>query len=174
MGSRPHLLFCAWKTAWLAPELIVSMGPCPHLWFLHAKQWLLDQINKSLWVPDLTCRFVHANSVINSRITSLYGFQPSSVVFCIQNSDLRTKIARLYGSHTSPVNFFMQNSVPSTRITCLYRSHPLSVVFAGKTATFGPDIQVCIVPRPHLLFWAHITACLAQEWKDYIASSHHL
>ena len=33
-------------------------GSCPHLWFLHAKQRLLDPNNKSLWVPDLTCRFV--------------------------------------------------------------------------------------------------------------------
>ena len=36
------------------------MGPSPHLWFLQAKQRLLDQNYKSLWVPDLTCRFVHA------------------------------------------------------------------------------------------------------------------
>ena len=28
-------------------------------------------------------------------------------------------------------------------------------------------------PRPHLLFWAHITACLAQEYKGYIGSSPH-
>ena len=27
---------------------------------LHAKQRLLDQTNKSLWVPDLTCDFLHA------------------------------------------------------------------------------------------------------------------
>ena len=34
------------------------MGPSPHLWFLHAKQRLLDQIYKSLWVPDLTYGFL--------------------------------------------------------------------------------------------------------------------
>ena len=60
MGPRPHLWFTAIKTATLAPELQVSMGPNPHLWFLHAKQRLLDQNYKSLWVPDLTCRFVLA------------------------------------------------------------------------------------------------------------------
>ena len=43
----------------LAHELLVSMGSCPHLWFLDAKQRLLDWINKSLWVPDIACRFVH-------------------------------------------------------------------------------------------------------------------
>ena len=60
MGPRPHLSFCACKTVCLASELLVSMGPSPHLWFLHAKQRLLDPNNKSLWAPDITCRFEHA------------------------------------------------------------------------------------------------------------------
>ena len=34
----------------------------------------------SLWVPHLTCDFVHAISVPSIRITSLYGSQTSSVV----------------------------------------------------------------------------------------------
>ena len=59
MGVRPHLSFCARKTAQLAHESLVSMCPSPHLWFLHAKQRLKEQNNKSLWVPDMTCRFVH-------------------------------------------------------------------------------------------------------------------
>ena len=42
MGARPHLWVFAFKTATLAPELQVSMGSSPHLWFLHAKQRLLD------------------------------------------------------------------------------------------------------------------------------------
>ena len=37
MGPIPHLSFCACETGWLASELLVSMGPSPHLWFLHAK-----------------------------------------------------------------------------------------------------------------------------------------
>ena len=36
------------------------MGHSPYLWFLHAKQRILEQNYKSLWVPDLTCRFVRA------------------------------------------------------------------------------------------------------------------
>ena len=84
MGTRPHLSFCAWKTSWLAQELqvsvgprphqsfcarktaclaseiLVSMGPSPHLRFLDAKQRLLVQNNKSLWVSDLTCCLVPA------------------------------------------------------------------------------------------------------------------
>ena len=58
MGPSHNHLFCACKTACLAAELLITMGPCPHLWFLHAKQGLLDQNYRSLWVPDLTCRFV--------------------------------------------------------------------------------------------------------------------
>ena len=48
---RHDLSFCACKKAWLAPELLVYMGPSPHLWFLHAKQRLLDKNYKSLWIP---------------------------------------------------------------------------------------------------------------------------
>ena len=58
IGPRPHLLFYAFKTGTLAPELQVSMGPSPYLWLLHAKQRLLDQKYKSVWVPDLTNGFL--------------------------------------------------------------------------------------------------------------------
>ena len=80
MAPRPHLSFCAIKTAWLAPELLVSKGLSPHLWFLHAKQRLLDQNCKSLWVPALTCGFCIENSDFSTRIASLYGYQTSPVV----------------------------------------------------------------------------------------------
>ena len=43
MGPRPHLLFFAFKTASLAPELQVSMGPIPHLLYLHSQQRHYDQ-----------------------------------------------------------------------------------------------------------------------------------
>ena len=59
-GSQPSSVVFACKTAWLAPESLVSMGSSPHLWFLNAKQWALDQNYKSLWVPNLTCCFVHS------------------------------------------------------------------------------------------------------------------
>ena len=71
MGPRPHLSFCAIKTAWLAPELLVSMDLSPHLWFLHAKQRLLDQNCKTLWVPALLCGFCIENSGFSTRIVSL-------------------------------------------------------------------------------------------------------
>ena len=59
MGPRLLLSFFAFKTSTLAPVLQVSMGPSPHLWFLHAKQRILDQKYQSPWFPDLTCPFVH-------------------------------------------------------------------------------------------------------------------
>ena len=41
-------------------QILVSMGPSPHLWFLDVKQRLLDPNNMPLWVPDMTCRFMHS------------------------------------------------------------------------------------------------------------------
>ena len=118
MCSSPCLWFCACKTATLALELLVSMGPSPHLCFLHAKQRLLDQSNKSLRVPDKTCRFVHGNSNFSTWITSLYVPQPSSVVF------------------------------------------------ACKTAHFGPEFQVSMGPSPHLRFLNAKQRDLAQNYKS--------
>ena len=51
MGPRPHLWFFAFKTGTLTPELQDSISPSPHLWFLHAKQRLLVPNYKSLCVP---------------------------------------------------------------------------------------------------------------------------
>ena len=59
MGPRHDLSYCACTTSYLAPELLVSMGPSPHLWLFPAKQRLLDQNYKSLWIPDLANRFVN-------------------------------------------------------------------------------------------------------------------
>ena len=37
MGPRHDLSFCECTTACLTSELLVSMGPSPHLWFLRSK-----------------------------------------------------------------------------------------------------------------------------------------
>ena len=57
----------------------------------------------------------------------------------------------------------MQNSVISIRKTSLYGSQPSSVVFACKTATLGPELQISLGPRPHLWFFSLRTATLAAE-----------
>ena len=126
MGPRHDLSFCGWKTAWLASEILVSMGPSPHVWFLDAKQRLLDQNNKSLRVPDKTCRFVHGKTatlapellvsmcssphlwflhakqrILDQNFKSLL----DSVLicsFCMPNSEFWPRITSLYGSQTSP------------------------------------------------------------------------
>ena len=175
MGPRHHLSFCAFTTAGLTSELLVSMGPSPLQWFLLTK------------------------SVISIRITSLYGSQPSCLVFgckaatfwpkkqvsmgpshnlwfyacktewlapelqvsmglsprlCFLHAKqgLWTRITSLYGSQTSPVILRMQNSVINTRVTSLYESQPSSVVFGCKTATLGPDLLVSMGSSPHLWF----------------------
>ena len=102
------------------------MGPSPYVWFLDAKQRLLDRNNKSLCVPDITCH-----------------------------------LCRHY-------------SVSSTRNTCLYESQPLSLVFACKTVPFGAELQVSMVPRPHLSFCACKSACLASELLVSIGPRPHL
>ena len=65
MGPRLHLSFCACKTACLAPESLVTMGPRPHLSFCACK-----------------------TSMISIRITSLYWSQPSFVVFVCKTATL--------------------------------------------------------------------------------------
>ena len=104
------------------------MGPSPHLWFLNANQRLLDRNNKSLWVPNMTCRFVHAKQR-DQHLNYLSLWVPALICgFCMQNSDCRTRLKSLYGSQTS------------------------SVVFACKTATFGSDWQISMGPSPRLWF----------------------
>ena len=57
----------------------------------------------------------------------------------------------------------MQNSDFFIRFTCLYGSQPSFVVFACKTATLAPELQVSMGPIPHLWFCAFATATLGPE-----------
>ena len=68
----------------------------------------------------------------------------------------------------------MQNNVISIRITSLYGTQPSSVVFACKTATFGPELQVSIGPRPHLWFFTFKTAASAPELQVSVCPRPHL
>ena len=91
-------------------------GSLPSFVVYACKTETLGTKNKSLRVPDLTYVFCIQNSDFITRIASLYGSQPSSVVLCIQNSDIMTRINSLYGSQTSPIVLCMQNSVISTSL----------------------------------------------------------
>ena len=122
MGSSLHLYYCAFKTATLWPQLLVSMGPRPHLWFSAYKTACLASELLVSRNPDPTCGF------------------------CLQNNDFWSWITSLYGSQTWPVILCIYHSVISTRISRLCGSQPSSVVFACKTATFGPEYKSLSVP----------------------------
>ena len=59
-GSQPSSVDFACKTATLWPDLHVSMGTRPHLSFCVYITACLAQELKAIWVPALTCGFVHA------------------------------------------------------------------------------------------------------------------
>ena len=68
----------------------------------------------------------------------------------------------------------MQNNMISIRITSLYGSQPSFVVFACKTATVGPELQVSMDARPHLRFFSFKTAPLTTELQVSMGPSPHL
>ena len=118
------------------------MGPSPHLWILHAKQRLLDQNYKSLRIPALTCCFCMQNIDFWIRITSLYGSQPSSVVFACKTANLASELLVSMGPR------------------------PHLWFFAFKTATLATELQVSMGPRPHLRFLHAKQRLLEQNFKS--------
>ena len=73
MGARLPVSFFALKTATLTPELQFSIGPSLHLWFCAVTTVSMG--------PRPHLSICDWKNVISIRITSLYGSQPSSVVF---------------------------------------------------------------------------------------------
>ena len=128
------------------------MGPSLQVWFLDAKQRLMDQKNKSLWVPALLCGFCIQNSAFWTRITSLCRWIDPTCGFCMQNSAFWTRVTSLYGSQTWPVVLCMYNSGINIRNTSLYGAQPSSVVFACKTAWLASESLVSMGPSPHVWF----------------------
>ena len=115
--------------------------------------------------PSSVVLWIH-NSDIMIRIISLYGFQTTPAVLCEQNSVISTRNPSLHRSQTSPVVLWMQNNEKSIRITSLYGSQPSSVVFACKTTTLGPELQVSMGPSPHLRFFQAKQRLLDQNYKS--------
>ena len=105
---------------------------------------------KTILVPALTCGFVHAKKATLGLELQVSLGPRLHLWFLHANNVFWTRMTSLYGSKTWPVVLCMYNIVPSIRITTLYWSQPSSVVFACKTATFGPELQVSMVTRPHL------------------------
>ena len=112
------------------------MGPSPHLGFLHTKQRLLDQNNKSPCVPDLTYGFLQQNNVISF---SLYGSQPSSVVFACKTTTFGSELQVSMG--------------PRLRL----------LICECKKACLGPELRLSVGPSLHLWFCSFKTATLSSE-----------
>ena len=158
MDPSPQLWVCAFTTATLWPELIVSMGPSAHLWYFHSKQRLHHENCKSLWIPALICGFCIQNCDFWIRMTSLYVSQASPddlwMHKSVQNSDFWIRITSLYGSQTSPVDLWMQNSVLRARMTLVYCSQPSSVVLCIQTSAFSIRITSLYGSQPSFVAFA--------------------
>ena len=128
MGSSLHVWFCACKSATLAPELLVSIGPNPHLRFLHAKQRNLDQ---------------HP---------SLYGYHTSPVVLCAQNNVISIRITSLYRSQPSSVVFIFKTAHYGPELLVPIGPRPHLSFCACKTAWLASEILVSMDPCPHAWF----------------------
>ena len=176
MGSSPHLWFFVCKTTRLASKFLVSMGPSPYVGFLHAKQRLLNQNYKSLWVPDLTyVSFLIQNSVFSTRIASLYGSQPPSVVFACKTATLGSEFQVSIGPRPH-LSFCACKTTawlaPESLVSMGPRPH--QSLCACKTAWLAPELLVSTSPRPHLSFCACKTTWLASELLVSMGPSLHL
>ena len=127
--SQTSTMVLAFKTSWLAPELLVSMGPIPHLSLLQSKQRLLDQNFKSLLSPDLTYGFLHAK-------TATFG------------SELQVSMGP-----------WLRLLICECKTACLDPEWHLSIglslhlwISAFKTATLASESLVSNAPSPHLWF----------------------
>ena len=128
MGASPQVWFSARKSVTLAHELLVSIGPSPHLRFLHAKQRNLDQ---------------HA---------SLYGHQTSAVVLCMQNNVISIRITSLHGSQPSSVIFIFKTAYYRSDLLVSIGPRPHLSFCACKTAWLASDLLVSMGPCSHAWF----------------------
>ena len=124
MGSSSHLWFCGFKSAILAHEWLVSTGPSPHLWILDAKQRLLDLNYKALWVKDHTSCFYMQDFDFCTRITIIYGSQIWPVILGMYNSVLNIGITSLYGSQPSSVVFAFKTAWLESELLVSMRPSP--------------------------------------------------
>ena len=159
-GTQPSSVVFARKPVWLASESLVSMGPSPHDWFLDAKQRLLDRNNKSLWVPNMTCRCVHEKQR-DQHLNYLSLWVPALICgFCMQNSDFCTSIPVSMGSRPQLSLRAYKTAWLAPELLVSMGSSLHLWFFAFKTATLEEKLQVSMGPRPHMWFSACKTATL--------------
>ena len=144
MGPRYDQSFCACTTAFLAPEILVSMGPSPHLEFCACKTATLGpDLQVCICPRPLLSFWEHITSCLAQR---LYGFQPSPVILFMQNSDFWTRIQVFIG--TSPHLSFC----------------------ACTTAWLSPEWLVSMGPSPHLWFLHAKQRPLEQKYTSLYGS----
>ena len=150
MGPWLHLWFCACKTGCLVSELLVSMGPSPHVWCLDAKQRLMDRNNNSLWVPDITCRFVHAKRRdLHQNDKSIW--VPAFIcVFFHAKQRLYDQTYKTVWGPDLIYGFCMKTSNFCTEIACLYGSRTHLWFSACKIPCLASELLVSMGPSPHL------------------------
>ena len=141
------------------------MSPSPHLSFLHAKQRLKDQNYKSLWIPALIYGFCMQNRDFRTRITSLYGSQPSFMAFACKTATLGPElpVSMDPSPHLWFCAFTTATSWPELIVSMGFR--PRQSFSACKTAALAPELQVSKGDCPHLWFlhtkqrlWIRITS----------------
>ena len=145
----------ACKSAPFGAELQVSIGPRPHLSFCAWKTACFHQNDKSIWVPALIFFFFFSSfKTVTLGPDWQVSIGPSPHLRNLDSKQrLFTGITSLYGSQTWPVILCIQNSVISIRITSLYGPKPLSVAFACKPVPFGAELQVSIGPQTSPVVW---------------------
>ena len=166
MGSRYDLSFCAFTTACLATELLVSMCPRPHLWFWLQNSVFWDRIISLYWSQSSPVVLCRQYAVISTRITSLYWSQTPPVILCRQNRVIRTRISILHESQPSSVVLCIQNSDFMTRITCMYGSQTSTVDLCMQNSVLQPKLIVSMGPRPHLWFLHAKQRLLDKNYKS--------
>ena len=114
------------------------------------------------------------NSDLWTGITSLYESQTKSVVLCMQNSVICSRKTSLYGFQPSSMFFFHAKQRVYDQTYKFVWGPDLICGFCMQPATFGPKLHVSMGPRTHLWFSACKTPCLASELLVSMGPSPHL
>ena len=115
------------------------MGCSPLLYFLHANQRVLDPNNEYLWVPDITCRVVHA----------------------IQHDWQQNNLCLLV-----PVVFACKTATFGAELQLSMGPRPHLSFSACKTAWIASEILVSMGPWPHLWFLDAKQCIFDQNYKS--------
>ena len=126
--------------------------PALNLWLFLAKLRPLDQKYKSQWVPDLTYGFCIQNSDFSTRNASVYGTQPSSVVFACKTTAFGSEL-QVSMDPRSLLSFYPCKTAWSAPELLVSMGPSLHLSFcACKTTWLRSEILVSMGPSPHLLF----------------------